>query len=785
MAVNNAQKQSRIANQISSTALRDQAEEYLVNLTLASARENDLTLEKVNLDAQKVAGYIATLYDNKEILLKDPYWQAANHMSTRPDGQYANPADDLSSVYVPNFQEVDVDVTQDIELSGYLDLLFASIFDRNPNIEAIYYATPRNVVRYYPNVDLGTVLPPDFKATERVWYAGSTPENNPESLAWWTPVYIDATGLGLVTTAAAPVYSSLGEFIGVVGFDVTLDEMRASIEKSKPLMGGYSFLVDKAGIAIALPSQAYQNLLGRAPLPDEVGADLSSSTTEFAPVIINMMAGESGFTSVFIDREEYFVAYSPLISTGWSLGNVVRADDVLAAVGELQSELENTSRTLVLNRIMPVSVMLFLIISILGLFLTNRLVNPIPRLAEAAQRLGAGQWDVKMPRMGKDEIGSLAQSFSSMAIQLRGLVTGLEQRVAERTAELERRAVQLQTAAIVSREAAAIRDLRQLLQQVCGLISERFGFYHVGIFLLDEEGEYAILQAANSEGGKRMLAKEHKLRVGQVGIVGHVAGSGEPRIAMNVGADATFFNNPDLPNTHSEIALPLRVHGRVIGVLDVQSTHIAAIKDEDVEILQIMADQVALAIENARLFQASQSAYHDLQSQYAQETRRVWMRRLGGQPLAYIYNRLGVEPISSTDVIKEWNLLDVQDPTTSNNSLVVPVTIRNQKIGTIALRREPGQEPWSRDDQALVEDAVVQIAQALENALLMEENQLRAQQERLIGQITAKAQSSLDLETIMKTAVREIGLATNAARVQIRLGINESPKSPPGNGDPE
>jgi FOG: GAF domain len=205
---------------------------------------------------------------------------------------------------------------------------------------------------------------------------------------------------------------------------------------------------------------------------------------------------------------------------------------------------------------------------------------------------------------------------------LRELTRELEKRVGERTRQLAetslrlqeanrdlaRRTAQLEAASEVARRAAAIRDVQTLLDETVRLISQRFGFYHAGVFLVDEAGEYAVLRAASSEGGQRMLARGHRLAVGEVGIVGYVAGTGKPRIALDVGEDAVFFSNPDLPHTHSEMALPLKVGERVIGVLDVQSVEPSAFTDEDVAVLQTMADQIALAIENARLLQRPRTA---------------------------------------------------------------------------------------------------------------------------------------------------------------------------------
>jgi len=211
---------------------------------------------------------------------------------------------------------------------------------------------------------------------------------------------------------------------------------------------------------------------------------------------------------------------------------------------------------------------------------TRSIAVGVEQLSRSAKRLAEGHFDERIPTVGQDELGQLAQAFNTMARELRNLYAGLERQVAERTADLARRGTQLEAAAQVARNAAAIRDVDQLMEQTVRLISDRFGFYHAGIFLLDDTEEYAVLQAASSEGGQRMLARRHKLKVGEEGIVGYASGTGEPRIALDVGADAVFFNNPDLPNTRSEMGLPLKVRGRVIGVLDVQSKHEAAFSDD-------------------------------------------------------------------------------------------------------------------------------------------------------------------------------------------------------------
>lgn len=140
----------------------------------------------------------------------------------------------------------------------------------------------------------------------------------------------------------------------------------------------------------------------------------------------------------------------------------------------------------------------------------------------------------------------------------------LEVHIQERTASLEKRALQLQTVSILARDIASMKDLDSLLPKTAGLVSEQFGFYHAGIFLIDDTVEYAVLKAANSEGGRQMLNRGHRLPLDDKSIVGFVASQGDPRIALDVGADSVYFNNPDLPETRSEMALPLQANGTAV-----------------------------------------------------------------------------------------------------------------------------------------------------------------------------------------------------------------------------
>ena len=258
-----------------------------------------------------------------------------------------------------------------------------------------------------------------------------------------------------------------------------------------------------------------------------------------------------------------------------------------------------------------------------------------------------------LERARKNEHAVAESNFELQAIR-----ASLERRVADRTRDLERRAVQLRAAAIVARDAASAHELGELLNRAVNLIRDRFGFYHAGIFLVDDQGEYAVLQAATGEAGRQMLAQGHRLKVGEVGVVGYVTRHGEPRIALDVGADAVHFQNPFLPETRSEMALPLRVGERVIGALDVQSREVAAFDEDDVAVLEAMADQLAVAIENARLLNEMQETVRQLEIASGQYTRESWRATSqGAESLrGYRYRRLGVEPVAgqSPEARQAW-----------------------------------------------------------------------------------------------------------------------------------
>lgn len=366
-----------------------------------------------------------------------------------------------------------------------------------------------------------------------------------------------------------------------------------------------------------------------------------------------------------------------------------------------------------------------------------------------------------------------ANELRASNTQLTELRDALELRVQERTTALEKRAAQLQTVSTVARTIAALKDLDSLLPEITRLVSEQFGFYHTGIFLIDDSNEYAILQAANSEGGRRMLNRHHQLRLDATSIVGYATSRGEPRIALDVGADAVFFNNPDLPETRSEMALPLQAGGRTIGALDVQSTETNAFSQEDINVLTTLADQVAIAIENARLFGESRSALSESQNTIEKYVKQAWGSfAQQSKHTGFVFDGKQVVPLekgSRREQIKAAAKTGRLSLEKASSTIAVPVKLRGQLIGVLDVRSKNGQRQWTRDEISMLEAAAERAALALENARLVDSAQRRAARERVIGEISTKIGAANNFDSILQTAVEELGRKIGGAEVTLEI----------------
>jgi GAF domain-containing protein/HAMP domain-containing protein len=430
------------------------------------------------------------------------------------------------------------------------------------------------------------------------------------------------------------------------------------------------------------------------------------------------------------------------------------------------------------------AIFIIVISSILAKILNQQVITPIMQLAKVVEKVAGGSLWEKAPE-GRNEIGQLGRKFNIMTTELRMTLHDLERRNAERASELDRasqeisyRATQLQTVTEVARAIASVQDPDLLLQKVTQLISERFKFYHVGIFLLDRKAEYAILQAANSEGGQRMLERGHRLKVGGESVIGYAAKEGEPGVAHRDGKDPAESDNPDLPYTRSELAIPLKAAEKVTGVLDVQSMEQSAFTQDDISLLSTLADQVAVAIENVRLYTETRKTLAELESTHRQYLQERWTqltdeRREKGYEYRYGKVQSLPENEPSIDINEPEThsnpvyLLDsskVSEQPLRENEVIVPITVRGQWIGSLQLGEEQQSRTWSEEDLHLIRAVADQVGQALENSRLLEETQRRAEREHLVSEITTKLRASNDPQVILQTAMKELREALRVKR---------------------
>jgi GAF domain-containing protein/HAMP domain-containing protein len=384
--------------------------------------------------------------------------------------------------------------------------------------------------------------------------------------------------------------------------------------------------------------------------------------------------------------------------------------------------------------------------------LARRIAGPLGQLNQAAQRMGSGDLTQPIRVSGAVELVTLAQAFSAMAGRLRELIGSLEERVAERTRSL-------QAAAEVSRATTSLRDPDELLRQVVDLVRERFNLYYVGLFLVDEVKEWAVLRAGTGEAGQTMIAQGHRLAVAGESMIGRCVASDQARIALDVGKEPVRFGNPLLPETRSEMALPLHSRGQVIGAMTVQSVVEAAFDEADIAVMQTMADQVAIAIDNARLFVETQAALKEMEAVHRQYLREAWAAYTPSAGATYYETA----PLAQAVELKDGRVL------------AAPITLRGEAIGTLGVQDDSGTRQWTAEEAALVQAVTNRLGLAAENLRLLDETRRRAAQERLVGEVTARMRQTLDVDAVLDTAVNEIARVMGLAALDLRLGT-----PPPG-----
>ncbi len=615
-------------------------------------------------------------------------------------------------------------------------------------------------------------------------------------------VYPSATLGKPAMTVALPIKAEGGEVAGVLAMHLNLDRLD-DIMLQRGGLGetGETYLVDKLNVFVS------EARAGGESFPRGV------HTIGIDRALLNQADGSGAYTNY--RGVPVLGAYRWLDEQGVALLAEIEEGEALASVRQM-------AWALLIEGIVVAG-----LVAAIAYLVTRQIVKPISRLTEVATQMAGGDLSQRAVVERSDEIGTLGRAFDGMADQLAESIGTLEQRVADRTHDLEQRAVQLTTVAEVGRAATSTLDPGKLTQQTVDLLRERFDLYYAGLFLVDEAGDYAVLEAGTGEPGRVMKEQGHKLLVGGGSMVGAACAERKAHIALDVGAESVRFANPLLPDTRSEMALPLAVGGRVLGALDVQSVRPAAFSDEDIAVMQLAADQVAVAVDNARKF-SSEATLLEAASPLFAVSRRLaevittdqavqaiidsvaeteadgcTVAGFGFSPDGEVetitflgsWNRTGVSrfPIgtplpASMSMLpvpmmsRLWIVADVleeaQMPADMRQTLAqfgtravvsVPLQAGGRVIGVVIVQRAtPG--PFSPVSLRLYETLVEQAAVVLERARLVEETQRRAAQERWLGQVSDQMQRAGDVRSLLQVAAEEVNRALGGSRAYVQLG---------------
>lgn len=444
----------------------------------------------------------------------------------------------------------------------------------------------------------------------------------------------------------------------------------------------------------------------------------------------------------------------------------------------------NARMAVLTRRIVTAALLLSAGVGLAAFFIARRIAKPVRGLAVAAQQVAQGDLDVEVKVRTEDEIGQLAETFNTMAAQIKNLIDTLEQRVAGRTQRLE-------AVATLSEYLSSILSLEELLTEVVHQVKDRFDYYHVHIYLFDEARERLVVAAGTGVAGEQMKTEGHSIALdAAASLVARAARSKEVVVVDNVREADDWLPNPLLPETYSEMAVPIMLKEEVLGVLDVQEEDVAGLDEADASLLRSLANQVAVAIRNAHLFEEVETALaraEATQQQYVEQSwDRIKVARRGVERVQFDLTRAAA--LNETVVTsarqralaqKELTIVPLgsekedqgEEPTPS--VLVAPITLQQVPIGTVQLHGTASDRDWTEAEMALIRAVVDQVAQVAENLRLLDESQERAARERLVGQISDKLRRAPDVETLMKSAVSELSRVLGPARTFVQFGSEE------------
>lgn len=565
---------------------------------------------------------------------------------------------------------------------------------------------------------------------------------------------------------SSPVRNVTGDIIGVLRVRYNASILQQLISQSQGLAGPESFpiLLDEHHIRLA-DSVAPDNILksvtplepalvvelqaeGRLPAgtPEELATNLPS----FEQGLLNVSSqpyftGEVGEEEGEVDEPSAVDleqgAVASLKTQPWFLAFAQPQEVFLASVQD------QTRATVLLTTFITLGV------ALAALALGQFLARPIVRLTGVAQQVTAGDLEVQATVESQDETGQLAEAFNQMTTQLRNFIGSLEEQVQERTADLA-------LSMAVGQRAAAIRELSELLPTITEFIRQQFNLYYTQVYFVDDLGKNLVLRSGTGTAGRELLSRRHSLPVGVGSIVGRVAADRKSIVVSDTENSDIHLPNPLLPQTRSELAIPLLVEDRVIGVLDMQADQVNTFSETNMTVFEAMATQLAIAIDSAQQWAVAQDSQQRLEEVIKRLTHDTWVTKLAAQKgaVGFAYDLSTITPLQTTP---------------QNGGVSVPVAIQNERIGHLSVNPSSNRA-LTQDEQDLLAAVAQQLGQKAENIRLFEETQQRATREQLARRIADKVRASRDIETALKTAAQELSKALGTNRAVVDLKIMET-----------
>jgi GAF domain-containing protein/HAMP domain-containing protein len=606
------------------------------------------------------------------------------------------------------------------------------------NMDGIVLLSNTNFVRgqRIPVVPIGT-----NKAGDEAYQTAQNAQFTNRSSALIATGTADAPQIQVVYVVSN-VEGAVGYVVGTVNLQTGL---LPRLYKSSGFVEAFSYLATSDGLVITQDEYRERAL----------------NSAQASPVL-DALVQDSGTQVYSVGDERYVGHYTPLENTPF------------AFITETPLQVSFAQNLVIFTQQFPLYIFgLGLLWAVLTVITNWSLVRPIQEITGAVQAVAEGNYEIPISAIQRsDDIGILARTVVNTREQIQVLLNDLQERIAARVRDL-------QATQEVSRFAAIQREPQALMDRVVELIIEVFpNIYHAQIFLLDDDEQFAILRASTGEAGRNLLARGHRLQVGSQSVIGRCTDESRVVIARDTLESEVHRKNEFLLETRAELAIPLKIGEKIIGALDVQSKFRDSFNEEQVNILQTMSDQIAIAIENTRLYQESLRRLEELTISNRVATRGTWIEYMNYRREATLSSQFTMGSGTPQDTHLRDSVLQqgvaIIGQVTPHNTVpfAIPIQLRGQTLG--AVEWEFPVSDFSQEKVQLAMELVGRLALSLDNARLFEESQRAIERERLVNDIASKLTSQTEIDGILQTAVREVGQALRVPQVSINLALTKA-----------